>query len=210
MKTRPYAIMSAVVAWFGVLLQCYLSLKSAVDDGRTIADGLVSYLGFFTITTNFLVCCAITVSLLAPGERRGGYFARSTVVAGIAVSIAFVSLSYHFLLRHIWNPHGAQLLADVILHYVTPALFVFYWFVYRRSGALRWVHPLWWSIYPVGYFVYALVRGEIIGTYPYFFIDVSALGYQRTTINALGLLFAFILLGMMFVLLDRAARRVPT
>jgi hypothetical protein len=205
--SRPYTIVAAVIAWLGVLLQCYLSMKLATDKGQTIAGGLIVFFGFFTILTNILVCLALTFPVLAQGSAPGRFFSSPFVVAGIAASIAFVALSYHFLLRNIWNPQGAQLLADVLLHYVTPALFIVYWFIHSRTGALRWVHPLLWSLYPVAYFVYALVRGEIIGSYPYGFIDVSAIGYRQTTINAFGLLFVFIVLGLVVVALDRIGRR---
>jgi hypothetical protein len=206
MSARLYATMTAAIAWFAVLLQCYLSLKLATEKGQTIAEGLIGYFGFFTVLTNILVCLALTFFLLAKGSAVGRFFASPFATAGIAANIAFVALSYHFLLRNVWNPQGAQLLADVLLHYVIPALFITYWFVYSRTRSLRWVHPLYWSLYPTVYFVYVLVRGEIIGTYPYGFIDVSAIGYLRTTVNAFGLLGGFILLGLLFVGLDRIGR----
>jgi hypothetical protein len=201
-SSRLFTIVAALIAWFGVILQCYLSLKLATDKGQTIADGLIGFFGFFTVLTNILVCLALTLPLLVSGAL-GRFFATPFAVAGIAANIAFVSLSYHFLLRNIWNPQGAQLLADVLLHYAIPAIFIAYWFVYSRTGSLRWVYPLLWCLYPVAYFVYALVRGEIIGRYPYGFIDVSAIGYRQATVNAFGLLFVSIVLGLLVVGLDR-------
>ena len=133
--------------------------------------------------------------------------ARPDVVAGIATSIAFVGLSYHFLLRNRWNPQGAQLLADVLLHYVVPALYVLYWWHDSSRAALRWMHPLFWSTYPSLYLAYALIRGSIVGSYPYPFIDAAGLGYARTMRNSLGLLAVFIVLGLLFVALSRARRR---
>jgi len=53
-----------------------------------------------------------------------------------------------------------------------------------------------------------LIRGRIIGSYPYFFIDAAAIGYGRTLINGVGLLCAFIALGLMLVGLSRMRRRV--
>lgn len=208
-NSRPYMIAAAAIAWSGVLLQCYLSLNLAAEHGRTIAGGLITFFGFFTVLTNILVCFALTLPVITRAAA-GRFFASPFAAAGIAANIAFVALSYHLLLRNIWNPQGAQLLADELLHYVTPALFIAYWCIYCRTGSLRWVHPLWWSLYPTAYFIYVLVRGEFIGTYPYGFIDVSAIGYRQTIINAFGLLFGFILLGLLFVGLDRFGRRSPS
>jgi hypothetical protein len=203
---RAYALIAAAIAWLGVLLQCYLSLKLSLEKDRTIGAGLVIFLGFFTVLTNIAVGLTLTLPLLARKSVLGQFLARPFAVAGVAASIAFVGLGYHFLLRHVWNPQGAQLLADITLHYVVPVIFVAYWWVYSRTGTLRWWHPLLWSLYPIAYFAYAVVRGEIIGTYPYGFIDVSAIGYRQTVQNAFGLLFAFILLGLSFVALDRIGR----
>lgn len=55
-------------------------------------------------------------------------------------------------------------------------------------------------MYPGCYFVYALIRGHLLGTYPYPFIDVTALGYGAVLLNALGLLVAFVLLAWVFLL----------
>jgi hypothetical protein len=38
-------------------------------------------------------------------------------------------------------------------------------------------------------------------------MDAGAIGYHRATINAFGLLFGFIVLGLCFVGLDRVGRR---
>jgi hypothetical protein len=166
------------------------------------------FLSFFTVLTNILVCVSVTCPLIAPLSVPGRLFARPSVVAGIAVNIFFVALSYHFLLRNVWNPQGAQLLADVLLHYVIPLLYVLHWWLYFRAGSLRWSHPALWAVYPAAYFIYALVRGVFVGSYPYGFIDVAAIGYRQAITNGFALLFGFIVLGLVFVGLDRTGRRV--
>jgi hypothetical protein len=203
---RWYTAVTACIAWFGFLLQGYLSLQLATSNGQTVAEGLNTFFSYFTVLTNLLVCLALTWPGLARESAPGRFFASPFAVAGIAANIAFVAISYHFLLRLVWNPQGAQLLADRLLHYVVPVLFVGYWFVYFRTGALRWIHAVWWSVYPTVYFAYALIRGAHVGSYPYAFIDARALGYGRTMQNAIGLLFGFIVLGLVVVALDRRAR----
>jgi hypothetical protein len=209
-KPKVFALSLATLAWFSVLLQCYLSLQFASQNGKSIGSGLTVFLSYFTVLTNLLICVSLTLSLMASSRSSASstssdkWFSRPSVVAGIATSIAFVGLSYHFLLRHTWNPQGAQLLADVSLHYVIPALYVLYWWFVSSKAALRWTHPLFWSLYPVLYLVYALIRGSIEGSYPYPFIDVAKLGYGRTMLNSLALLFAFLALGLLFVALGRA------
>lgn len=206
-KNKALVIALAVLGWSSVLLQLYITLHNNILNGQGVAGGIVSYFGYFTIVTNLLVCIALTAPLASPGSASGTYFARSDVTAGVATSIVFVSLAYHFLLRNTWNPHGLQLVADVLLHYVMPALFLIYWWFNFPKGALRFTHPLYWSLYPTVYMIYVLIRGGILGSYPYRFIDPLAIGYERTMINALGLLFVFIVLGLILVSLGRIQRR---
>lgn len=206
-KNKAVVIALAALAWLGVLLQLYLSLHSAIEDGRGLVGGLVSYFGYFTILTNFLVCIALTTPLLAPASSAGRFFARSDVTAGVATSIVFVGLAYHILLRNVWDPQGLNLVANDLLHYVTPIFFLAYWWFYFPKGALRWSHPFIWGLYPSVYLIYALARGSLIGSYPYGFIDPGAIGYQRTMINAVGLLIAFIAIGLMLTALSRIQRR---
>jgi hypothetical protein len=52
-----------------------------------------------------------------------------------------------------------------------------------------------------------LIRGRIINSYPYGFINPNAIGYERTMINGVGLLFVFIVLGLLVVALGRVQRR---
>jgi hypothetical protein len=206
-KNRAAVIALAALAWLGVLLQLYLSLHSAIANGKGLMGGIVGYFGYFTILTNILVCLCLTLPLIAPASSPGSFFARSDVTAGVATSIVFVGLAYHFLLRNVWNPQGLDLVANVLLHYVTPILFLAHWWFNFPKGALRWSYPLLWGLYPTAYLIYVLPRGLIIGSYPYGFIDPSAIGYQRTMVNAVGLLIAFIVLGLMLVALGRIQRR---
>jgi hypothetical protein len=207
-KNMAAVIALAALAWLGVLLQFYLSLHSAIANGKGLMGGIVGYFGYFTILTNILVCLCLTLPLISPASSPGRFFARSDVTAGVATSIVFVGLAYHFLLRNVWNPQGLHLIANVLLHYVTPILFLAHWWFNFPKGALRWSYPLLWGLYPTAYLIYVLPRGLIIGSYPYGFIDPSAIGYQRTMVNAVGLLIAFVVLGLMFVALGRIQRRV--
>lgn len=202
-KGRSLAALMAVLGWFGVLLQFYLSIRLALTNGRTVAFGVVLYFGFFTVLTNVLVSLAATLPLLARRSAAGRFFARPEVIGWVAVSIVFVGVAYYVLLRHVWAPQGWQWLADVLMHYVMPILFVLYSLIALRGTALRWSAPFRWSLYPVAYFGYALVRGAIIGSYPYAFINASTLGYVATLRNALLLWVAYLVMAYVLLLIWR-------
>jgi hypothetical protein len=202
-SNKAFIIALALLAWFAVLLQFWLSINSALQDGRGFGSGLVSFLGFFTILTNILVCISLTMPLIAPESAAGRFFARSEVIAGVATSIVFVGLAYYFLLSNLFHPQGPQWLANALLHYVIPTLYLLYWWFTTSKRALRFTHAVIWGAYPTVYLVYALIRGRIIGSYPYGFIDAGRIGYEKTLINGVGLLMAFILIGLLLVGLGR-------
>jgi hypothetical protein len=207
-KNRSFALSLAVLAGFSVILHGWLSLQLAIHNGKSIGAGLASFFSYFTVLTNTSIVISLLVSLIGPASPAGKWCARPGVVAGIAANIAFVGLGYHFLLRNTWNPQGAQRLADLLLHYAVPALYVLYWWSGAAKAVLRWTHPLLWSIYPAAYLAYSLVRGCLVGSYPYPFIDAAHIGYARTMLNAVGLLAVFIALGLLIVALGTVRQRI--
>jgi hypothetical protein len=200
---RLFTIFAAIVAWCGLLLQLYLSLSLTTANGKTIVEGLIIYFAYFTILTNLLVALVLTVPLLAPASRAGRFFTRPGVATATAAAITVVGLAYFLLLRKTWNPQGWQLAADEILHYLTPILFLVYWWISVPKQGLRWSQVGAWMSYPIGYLVYMLIRGELTGHYPYYFVDVSKIGYARTLTNALGILAGFVLMSLLLVLVGR-------
>jgi len=193
--SKPALIALAIMAWTGVLLQYVLSIDLALDNGKTVIDGTVVFLGYFTVLTNIFVALTATMPILAGSRRLGQWFASPMVVGSATTAILLVGIAYHFLLRQVWQPQGLQLQADIVLHYVVPILTFAYWLVFPPQAKLTIFAPLLWCLYPLAYVVYAFVRGELLGIYPYYFIDVSSLGYGKAFLNALGLLIAFVVLG---------------
>jgi hypothetical protein len=195
--------LTALVTLVALAIQLYLSIRIAQGNGRSAGYGVVLYLGFFTITTNLLVLFASALPLIAPASWLGRFFVRPVAIGWVATSIAFVGIAYFLLLRNVWQPQGLQLVADILLHYAVPFLYVIFSFVALRGTRLRWNMPFWWSLYLLIYFVYVLIRGALIGHYPYAFIDASKLGYALTFRNGVLLLVAFLVLAHLLMLLWR-------
>lgn len=181
----------AAVAWFGVLLQFALSLALSKANGYSLAHGSITYFGYFTVLSNLLVAVIASMGLVVPESR-----AFSGSVRGCATTaIVLVGIGYHVLLREVWDPQGWQQVADNTLHYVVPLLSLAYWGLFPPRWRLADYAPLAWGAYPVAYFAYVIVRGELIGSYPYYFIDVGELGFATVLTNALAFLLAFVALG---------------
>ncbi|MGX9116373.1 Pr6Pr family membrane protein [Mesorhizobium sp. BHbsci] len=152
--------------------------------GRSFVGSLVFYLSFFTILTN-IGEVLVHASLLSPGGHAWfPAFAGPRMRAGVAVAITPG-------LHHLCHGPGAALaaarpflLCDVLLHYVTPVLFVLWWFAAGADGSTRWRDISWWMIYPVAYLAYALARAPISGEVPYPFLDVAKNGVASVAVGA--------------------------
>lgn len=60
------------------------------------------------------------------------------------------------------------------------------------------------------WFAIALLRGTALGWYPYTFLDANALGYARVSANAVMLLAACLVTGLVFVAIGRWTGRTAT
>ncbi|XXF01540.1 Pr6Pr family membrane protein [Pseudomonas sp. D3-10] len=195
--------MLALLGWVGLSIQLYLILLGRWELGASLLGGLVNFFSFFTVLTNTLAAVVLTWEVTRRESAVRRWFLRPAVRSGIAVSIALVALAYNVLLRHLWQPEGWQFIADELLHDIMPVLFIIYWGLWVPKGTLRLGHVGLWMIYPLVYFAYILLRGDLLAAYPYPFIDVTSLGYPQVFINAGGVLAGFVGIALGVVGLDR-------
>lgn len=204
---KRFVAAAALAGWVGLAIQQYLIFYSRWSTGASLLGGLINFFSFFTVLTNTLAVVVLSYALVQRESAAKRFFLAPTISSGIAASIVVVSLAYNLLLRHLWSPAGFQFIADELLHDVMPVLFLIYWWRYVPKGSLRLKHVGAWVIYPVAYFAYALLRGDLLGQYQYPFIDVSTLGYPHVFVNAGGILVGFVVVALAVVGLDRYLSR---
>ncbi|MBB2146963.1 hypothetical protein GM921_15780 [Pedobacter sp. LMG 31464] len=189
----------ALLTWFAILLQLYLTESS-----------FLNFLSYFTILSNVLVAVCLTFSSLLPTTTFGNYFSSIKVRSAIALYIFIVGLVYNFVLRGIWEPKGWQLVVDNLLHVIVPMLYVLYWLIFIPKGVLKWKDGIVWAYFPLAYLIYSLIRGYFIGWYPYPFLDVSKIGYQKVFINSGFMVIAFVLVGLLLIGISKSFKRKGT
>lgn len=183
----------ALASWAGIVIHLHALLKEASWVGA-----LWTLIGYFTITTNLLVAIVFTGVAL---RRRA--FQSPWLLSGTMLSILLVGIVYALLLRGQRELTAGSELANILLHQASPLMVTVFWVAFVRKGALSWRDPLYWALYPLGYFLYALARGAIEGHYPYPFIDVTEIGLPRTLADAALIAASFLLAGEALVWLDR-------
>ena len=164
-------------------------------------------LSYFTNLTNILIV-VMAWALLRGRGRLAEFFAAPSVQAACSLHILFVGLAFWFVLGGPQDVEAWWLwIPEATAHTLSPLLGVVWWARYVPWGALRPAQPVVWLGYPIAYLAYWLVRGPIIGEYPYFFIDVNELGYDGVAVWSGILIAGFLVLGGMMLGVDRVAVR---
>ena len=205
--------MKQIATWAGLvlgtaalLLQLFITVSLRLGNGDTIFGALVFYFTFFTILTN-LTLVLIYASELWPRSEMSWF--RAPVTRGMmAAAITLVLAFYHFVLAETWDPQGLSLVADMVLHYVTPVLYVLWWVLFMRHGVLKWGDIPTMLLPPTIYLVWAMLRGALVGEYPYPILEAYRIGYAAVAINVLAVLIALTALCAIAVALDKVLVRV--
>jgi len=206
---KRFVAAAALAGWVGLVIQQYLIFYSRWESGASLMGGLVNFFSFFTVLTNTLAVVVLSYALVRRDSPAKRFFLAPGISSGITVSILVVGLAYNLLLRHLWQPEGFQFIADELLHDVMPVLFFIYWWQCVPKGNLHLRHIAGWVIYPLVYFAYVLLRGDLLGQYQYPFIDVGTLGYPQVFVNAGGILAGLVAIAGAVVGLDKLIKPQP-
>lgn len=107
--------------------------------------------------------------------------------AATTVYIVVVGVGFAFLLAGLENVAlTAVPLDNIILHYLIPALVVLDFIFDRPQTKIRFQNALIWLVYPAAYLGYSLLRGAMVGWYPYPFLNPGN-GVETVVFTSLGL-----------------------
>jgi hypothetical protein len=185
------ALLVALICWAGLAIQFNATYAGQHD---LVATAWV-LLRFFTILTNLAL--AVIMTRVTLGGKVSAF-----LLGGITIAILLVGIVYMTLLRGLLELSGGALLADTLLHKVSPIAMTLWWLLFAPRARLKYNAPLWWALYPLVYFAYAIARGLNGDKYPYPFMNVDKLGWTQTMLNAGGIAMAFIIAGFLLVWFD--------
>lgn len=181
----------------GVLAAAILTLRVVLsyEEHGGLVNALAHLSQFFTILTNTAVM--ILMFVIAYGRNISQLFKLSIVVA-----ITGVGIIYHLLLAHLWSPEGLVWLADQGVHTLVPIVTIVWWLLFSIKIKFSYKQSIFMIIWPIIYTVYALIRAEFSGVYPYPFLDLATLGFKGLMSNVLGIIIAFLTLGILFITMN--------
>lgn len=201
-----------------MLLTCGfgLSVFLGLQTGQIKWSALIYYTNLSNLVC-FLFYTILTVKTIVELKNDG---AKGTTTllphfkGAFVMMITVTFLIYHFMLGSgfsMTEDRGVSFnIANNMLHYVTPIMVILDWLLFDKKKTYRWFDPLLWLIIPYIYFAFALIRAEIGGVitgrdsrYPYFFIDVDALGWSGVATYVAVITIAFTALGYLLFLIDK-------
>jgi hypothetical protein len=207
---RAWHGVTFVVAGGAVLLQFVLVLRghqhlgdteAAIEVAGRPALGIrvVRFLSYLTIWSNILA--ALTAGALALNPQRDSKWWRALRLD--AVVIVFGGGVVHFFfLRPLLHLHGADLLADRLLHIVVPLLVVVGWLLFGPRGQVGNADIARFLVLPIVWLGYTLARGAVVHWYPYPFIDVDMHGYAYVAGACVGVAALLLVLALVAKFLD--------
>jgi hypothetical protein len=201
---RALAGLGSGLIALALVIEACLVAGETVAGGAALGAGLWRYLGFFTVLTNLFVATVLARTAWRPAAHSRLNSA-SVELAALA-SILFVGLVYNLALAGQWTFHGARRFDEIVLHDVSPILFLAYWLL-RPRGALHLRDALMAGLWPVAYALYGLLRGAFDGFYPYYFLDPSKASWPHLAFNLIVLCAAFVAMAALLVGLDRMLGR---
>lgn len=194
-KSENSELVYAIMCWSTLIAQFILLIQNRTT---SVAEAMMRFFTFFTITTNILVALIFTVIWLKPNDKSS-FLARYSTKTAAAVFIFVVGFVYNVILRFLWQPQGVQKIVDEMLHLVIPILYCLYWFFKMKVQLIQWKSILIWLIYPLVYLIVIMIRGAFSHYYPYPFVNVSDLGYYKVMLNCIGMTFFFALISTIAV-----------
>lgn len=170
-----------------------------------LGSNLFSY---FTIHSVFLLILAVLLAVLytVSGRTEPSWL---TVLRSLATTYTVVSGAVFGVLIANAELFGHLFLVPLsskVLHFVLPVYAVADFLLAPGRRRLRWAATWLSTVFPAVWAVYTLVRGRMVGWYPYFFLDPDLVGgYRAVGTYALGLSVVILAVAALTV----AATRLP-
>lgn len=175
-----YKIFFALLGFSAIVTE----IATLVERGRLIP---ANFFSFFTIESNMFAVAIFLLSAIAvAGSKKAmhltmlrGAATLYMVTTGIVFAVLLAGIEGMVLTAVPWD--------NIVLHYIIPIAVLVDWFIDPPKNRIRFKKALVWMIFPLAYVAYSLIRGPIVGWYPYPFLDPATNGYGGVAITGIGI-----------------------
>lgn len=190
MKTKGWLVYYRT--FFGLLGLSAIITEIVVLVGRGTFNP-TNFFSYFTIESNLLAVVVLLLGAWATKWSRPkmwfallrGAATLYMIMTGVVFAILLSGLEDAVLTAVPWD--------NTVLHYIMPIVLLVDWLVDAPKVAITWRRALAWLTFPLAYIIYTLIRGPIVGWYPYPFLNPATNGHLGIISTSIGItLFAII------------------
>lgn len=175
-------------------------------------------LTYYTLLSNVLVAGFLIWILVLMFKGKWSVLNSSPFLrlkAGVTMSILLTFLVYAIMLAPIAAPEDFYHWKNYTLHYLVPIFFTIDWCLFDRPGAYHKLDPFLWTLLPLLYMVFALIKGYIFripipdqaeSPYPYFFLNIDQIGWTGFLGYAIAIFIGYLVLGYVLYFVKRSKR----
>lgn len=175
---NAYRLGFAVLTIVAITAQAY----DLYARGVFVAQNFFSY---FTIQSNLI---AIAVFLVGVAWWRTAPTPVWELVRGAAVVYMTVTLVVFAFLLSNTNVDTALPWVNTVVHQIMPIAVIADWLIDPPRDRIPFTTSLRWLTFPLVWTAYTLVRGAIVGWYPYPFLDPANGGYASVAVYIVAIL----------------------
>lgn len=168
---------------------------------------LINFFSFFTILSNAVSAIVLLIGAWFAFTTRADADWYNLVRACVVTYMATTFVVYNLLLREISLDQATTVpWSNEILHVWAPLYVVLDWMLAPGRRHVPW-RRLWTiAIFPIAWALYSMIRGAIVGWYPYPFLDPNiepGVGYGGVAVYVIAIASFILLVGAGIIALSR-------
>ena len=177
-------------------------VATIVERGRFVP---ANFFSFFTIGSNLFAVAILILSALA---LAGGKESRliTMLLGASTLHMIVTGIVFAVLLRGLDVNLTAVPWDNLVLHYIMPIVVALDWFINMPKTRIALKQALVWAVYPIAYIIYTLIRGPIVGWYPYPFLNPSENGYMSVAVSSISI--GLVTVGLIWMLSWSTRRQI--
>ena len=172
-----------------------------------------NFFAYFTNLSNIFAAVVLLIGAVYLLQHRDPTPPEDMVRGASVAAILLVFIVYGILLRDI-DLGNLQPWVNSVIHYIFPLAVLADWLILPPKSTLRVQQLGYWLIYPLAYLVYTLIRGAIVGFYPYPFLNPNpdpvhhtAGSYGAVALYCVAIFVAFLVVSWLLVLVGNRLQR---
>ncbi len=185
--------------FFGLLAMVAVGTQLVVHIQHNFS--LINFFSYFTNLSNIFAAVVLIVGAVYLIQGRELTVTYDLVRGASVVAMAIVGIVFSILLTD--TDLGTVLpWVNGVVHYIMPIVVVGEWLYEPPKSQLHLRQLGYWLIYPLLYLIYTLIRGAIVGFYPYPFLNpAKAGGAGGVALYCIAIFVAFLVVGWLLILL---------